>query len=88
MKAVWIMPPDLDLHCFQINTFYMFLLSSADFFSNNDFRKFIQYLMVWIQIRTNELHVGPDPRPNCSEKYQQITKVTHSLVIYESIVEC
>ena len=62
------MPPDLDLHCFQINTFYMFLLSSADFFSNNDFRKFIQYLMVWIQIRTNELHVGPDPRPNYSEK--------------------
>ena len=62
------MSPGLDQDCFQISTFTCFLLSSADFFSNNDFRKFIPYLMVWIQIRTNELHIGPDPRPNCLEK--------------------
>ena len=30
LKTVLIMPPDLDLHCFQISTFTFFSLSSAD----------------------------------------------------------
>ena len=68
LKAVWIMPLDLDLHCFQISTFTCFCCRLLTFFSDNYFKKFIQHLMVWIQIKTNELHVGPDPRPNCSEK--------------------